>query len=398
MDDRLIKIISCKRLLPVTVYILLCCAGCTEPPGQQGDYQAQPPEVTVARPIRKQVTDWDEYTGRFSAVETVEIRSRVSGYLEQVNFTEGSIVAQDTLLFIIDPRPYQALLDEKQADEKQAQALLRRAENELRRDHRLFDTRAISADQLDLSTQARNEAQAALEAARAQVQSATLDLDFTRIRAPVSGRISRALVTRGNLVSGGSENSTLLTTIVSMDPIYFYFTSDEQAYLHYIRLDLAGERKSSYAKRNPVRLRIGDETEFLHQGYMDFVDNRLDESTGTMLVRAVFDNPDHLFVPGMFGKIQLLGEGPYPAMLIPPEAIANDQGRQIVYVIDEHNTARIKRIDPGQLLNGLRIVREGLAADDRIVINGIQRVRPGMEVSPAETTLSEQGDSQAAGL
>ena len=361
--------------------LLLLISACSKD-NQQGGFQPGPPDVTVGTPIPADVTEWDEYTGRFAAVKSVDVRPRVSGYLEKINFVEGAIIERGALLFVVDPRPYQALLDEKKADQERAQAQLHLAENELDRARRLFKTKAISEEQQDARIQAKEQAVAALDAAAAQVQSAALNLEFTHIKAPIRGRIGRALVTEGNLVSGGSENSTLLTTIVSLDPIYFYFTSDEQAYIHYMRLDLSGERESSYSTRNPVKLKIGDEEEFRHEGYMDFVDNRIDQSTGTMLVRAVFNNPDNILVPGMFGKIQLLGEGPYSALLIPDEAIGTDQSRKIVFVVDENNIAQTRIIQPARTFKGLRVVREGLQPGDRVVINGIQRVRPGMKVNP----------------
>ena len=369
-------------------------AGCGDN-AQQAGFQPPPPQVTVATPLATDVTDWDEYTGRFAAVESVDVRSRVSGYLQEVHFTEGAFVKKDDLLFVVDPRPYQAILEEKKADLDRAKAQLDLANNELNRARRLYETKAISEEQLDAKTQARSAAQAEVEAAKAQLNFARLDLEFTHITAPVSGRIGRALVTEGNLVSGGTENSTLLTTIVSMDPIYFYFTGDEQAYIHYLRLDQEGGRRSSHYANNPVKLKIADEKEFKHSGHMDFVDNRIDESTGTMLGRAVFDNPDNLFVPGMFGKIQLLGEGPYPALLVPDEAIATDQSRKIVFVVDEKNVVQARLIEIAQQVKGLRVVRAGLAPTDRIVINGIQRVRPGIEVAPQPGTIKEQPESAA---
>jgi len=373
-------------VLGLALSVLAACHG----KDQGGGYQAGPPEVTVGTPIQDQVTDWDEYTGRFAAVKSVDVRSRVSGYLEQVNFTEGTIIEKGALLFVVDPRPFQAALDEKKADMEQAQAQLELAQNELNRAKRLHKTKAISDEQLDARIQAKDEAHAGLDAARAQVKSAALNLEFTHIQAPISGRISRALVTEGNLVTGGSQDSTLLTTIVSLDPIYFYFTSDERAFIRYIRLDRSGSRESSYTTRNPVKLRIGDEDDFIHLGYMDFVDNQIDHSTGTMLVRAVFENPDHIFVPGLFGKIRLLGEGPYPALLIPDEAIATDQSRKIVYTVDDSNMVHTSIINPGEIYKGLRVIRAGLKSGDRVVINGIQRVREGIEVHPIKGEISAE--------
>jgi RND family efflux transporter MFP subunit len=373
---------QCIPVLPVL--ILAATAACTPAPEPvpQG-----PPEVTVARPITREITDWDRYIGRLQAVETVEVRARVSGYLESVHFEEGALVEKGDLLFVIDPRPYQAALEAAQAEVAMAEARLRLAENQQRRAERLFASKSIPEEELDARTEERREAAGALEAARAALERARLDVEFTHVRAPISGRISRYLVTPGNLVSGGSENATLLTTIVSMDPIHVYINADEQAYLRYLRLARSGARPSSRVTPNPVRLRLADEKEFVHEGVMDFVDNRVDESTGTITGRAVFPNPDQVLVPGMFGEVELLGEGPYEALLIPDQAIAFDQARQFVFVVGEDNVASRRYVQPGRVHQGLRVIRDGLSPDDRIIINGIQRARAGQPVKPVEGSI-----------
>lgn len=347
------------------------------------------PEVTVAEPLVRETTDWDRYMGRLQAVETVEVRARVSGYLESVNFREGAIVQQGDLLFVIDPRPNEAARRAAEAGLAMAEARLRLAETQRTRAERLFKSKTIPAEEFDIRTEELREAGAALDAARAALESARLDVEFTRIRAPIAGRIGRALVTPGNLVSGGTENSTLLTTIVSLDPIHAFITADEQAYLHYRRMDQLGRRPSSRDVPNPVRLRLSDETSFSHQGVMDFVDNRVDESTGTMLGRALFPNPDYLLTPGMFAEVELLGEGPYQAVLIPDSAIGSDQSRQFVFVIGADNVAERRYIVPGRLHGTLRVIREGLAAGERVVINGIQRARHGAAVTPVPGTIED---------
>ncbi|HSN72746.1 MAG TPA: efflux RND transporter periplasmic adaptor subunit, partial [Steroidobacteraceae bacterium] len=282
--------------------------------------QSGPMEVEYARPLVQSITDWDEYTGRLAAVDSVEVRARVSGYLKSVHFTDGAMVEAGDLLFVIDPRPYQAVLDESKAQLTRARVQLELAGNDLERAERLFRSRAVSEEELDARTQQKREAEASLAAAQAAVAAAQLDLEFTSVRAPISGRIGRKLVIEGNLVSGGEANSTLLTTIVSLDPIHVYFTADEKAYLAYQRLARAGTRPSSRDVANPVRMQVAGEQGFPREGTMDFVDNRIDEATGTMQGRAIFPNPDGLLTPGLFAEVQLLGEGPYEALLIPDAA------------------------------------------------------------------------------
>ncbi len=268
------------------------------------------------------------------------------------------------------------------------------ATNDLERAQRLSDSSAISDEVLDTRTQEKREAVAALEAAKAKVDSAALNVEFTQLKAPISGRISRAFVTEGNLITGGNENATRLTTIVSLDPIHFYFTGDERAYLRYLRLDRAGARPSSHNSQNPVRLRLADENDFVHEGYMDFVDNRIDEATGTIQGRAIFPNPDYLLVPGMFAEIQLLGEGPYAALLIPDEAIGVDQAQQFVFVLDGENVAHRRPIETGRLEGTMRIIREGLSRGDRVVISGTQRVRAGSPVTPESADLKDRSQTR----
>jgi len=364
--------------------VLLLVAGCS---GESQTAAPPPPEVTVAEVPGKSITDWDRYMGRLRAVQDVEVRARVSGYLESVNFREGAIVAAGDSLFVIDPRPNQAALKAAEAAVTMAESRLRLAETQRKRAERLFQQKSIPAEEFDIRTEERREAEAALDAARAALESARLNLEFTTIKAPVAGRIGRALVTPGNLVSGGTENSTLLTTIVSLDPIHVYVTADEQAYLHYRRMDQAGTRPSSHNAANPVRLRLADEDTFSHEGVMDFVDNQVDEGTGTMMGRAVFANPDFLLTPGMFAEIELLGEGPYDAVLVPDAAIGNDQARRFVYVVGADNVPERRYVVPGRLHGELRVIREGLKGGERVVINGMQRVRPGAPVTPLPGTI-----------
>lgn len=371
-------------------FLLQACQSGTPGPAMA----PQAPPVTVANPESRQITDWDEYTGRIEAVNEVEVRARVSGYLESIHFKDGALVNKGDLLFVIDQRPYQAAMGRAKAAVDQALARLELTKNEYERAQRLFKSRAISEEELDSRTQAEREAQAALEEAQALMTTAALDLEFTQVRAPVSGRVSRRRVSEGNLISGGDAASTLLTTVVSLDPIYVYFTADERAYLRYVRLAQQGSRPSSREVANPVRMQLSDEEGFPHQGQMDFVDNRIDEATGTMEGRAVFPNPSLLLIPGLFAQVQLLGEGPYEALVISDEAIGTDQGQRFVYVLNPDNTVRRQVVQTGQLVDGKRVIRNGLTADDEVVVNGLMRVRPGSQVTPMRAGSEGKNEAQ----
>lgn len=358
-----------------------------------------PPTVTVAHPTIKQITDWDQYTGRLAAIESVDVRSRVDGYVESVHFPEGTIVSAGTLLYVVDPRPYEAVVAQSEAQLRRADVQLQLARNELDRAQRLFKARAISEEEFDARTQSERQAVAALEAARAALQGAQLDLEFTRITAPITGLVGSRLVTRGNLIRGGSSDSTLLTTLVSVDPIHFYFTADERAVLRYFRLFQQGSRPSSrdyptpvrlQLAPTPVRLQLADERDYPHRGRMDFVDNRIDGATGTLRARAVFANPTAILTPGMFATIEIRGEGPYDAMLLPDEAIVNDQAEQFVYIVDDQQVVHRRTIQVGRAIGGDRIIRSGISRDDRVIIRGLQSARPGSAVTPELVDLAAQ--------
>ena len=341
----------------------------------------QPPRVTVSQPVVREIIEWDEYTGRLEAVDSVEVRAQVSGYLQSIHFKEGAIVKKNDLLFIIDPRPYQAELDRREAELKLAQARLELAGTDLARVKKI-GSRAISQEEID--TRASNErvAQATVEQSKAVVQVAKLDVEFTQVRAPIHGRISRELVTEGNLINGGT-GGTLLTTIVSLDPVYCYVEADEQAYLKYTRLAQGGNRPSSREVRNPAYLALADETGFPHKGYMDFVDNRLDPNTGTIRGRAVFPNPDLSLTPGLFARFRLSGSGKYKAILIPDETIGSDQSQRFVMIVNDQNIAEYRTVVLGPVVNGLRIIREGLTSENWVITKGVQRVvKPGIKVDP----------------
>lgn len=365
-------------------------AACSEAPAQQ----AQVAPVTVARALARNVTEWDEFTGRVEAKETVELRPRVSGYLQSVHFTEGREVKKGELLFVIDPRPYEAEYAKALANLKRAQADAALAEQNAARAARLLEARAISREEFDQRSTNLEQTAAAVAAARAALQTARLDLDYTRVTAPIDGRVSRAEVTPGNLVTAGPSGGTLLTTIVSMSPVYVYFDGDEQVYLKYTQMALRGERPSSRDAKNPVLLGLANEEGYPHRGYMDFVDNRLDPATGTIRGRAVFDNTDRLFTPGLYARVRLLGSNERKAVLVDDRAIGTDQDKRFVYVLDAKNVVTYRPVKLGRVIDGLRVVESGLAAGETIVVNGLQRVRPGAVVQPERVAMDARLSSE----
>jgi RND family efflux transporter MFP subunit len=363
---------------------LLALWACAQPPPPA----PPPPKVSVAKPIEREIVEWDEYTARLEAVDLVEVRARVGGYLNEVRFQEGAIVQAGQVLFVIDPRPYQATLKHAEADVALAKARLGLAHKRLDRSGNLVAARAISQEEADTRAAEADQAEAALQAALAAVDAARLDVEFTEVKAPVTGRVGRKVITEGNLVNGGSgTQGTLLTTIVSLDPIHAYFDADERAYLKYTRLAQRGERPSSREYRNPVRVALADEDTFGHEGSMDFVDNRVDPSTGTIVGRALLPNHDLLLSPGMFVRLQLRGSGPYRALLLPDEAIGIDQSERFVWVIDDQGRAQFRKVETGPLQEGLRVIRSGLDARERVVVAGAQRLKSGMEVTAVERPL-----------
>jgi RND family efflux transporter MFP subunit len=351
-------------------------AGC----GKSGGPAAPPPpQVSVAQVLEKRVKDWDEFTGRLQAVETVEIRPRVSGYIDKVAFTEGSLVKRGTLLFVIDPRPYQAEYDRAAADLKRFKTALDLGRIELVRVQRLKESGAVSEEDLDerKSTVAQAEANAA--GSQAALEAAALNLNFTKVSSPIDGRVSRAEVTRGNLVTGGTNGGTLLSSVVSMDPIYIYFDADEQSYLRY--------SQNSHDSGKPVQVGLANEDGFPHTGTVDFVDNQLNPQTGTIRARAVLQNKDGRFTPGLFARVQLLGNEEYSAILIDDRAVNTDQNQKYVLLLGANNQIEYRKVKLGRVIDGLRVVREGLKAGDVVVVNGAQRVHPGVTVTPQKVTM-----------
>jgi RND family efflux transporter MFP subunit len=336
----------------------------------------------------RDITEWDEFTGRFEAVDAVEIRPRVSGYLRRVLFAEGKEVRKGEVLFEIDPRPYEADLAGAEAELERARSGAALAAREVERAQRLVTVQAISREEYDARVSAAAQGGSSVRAAEAAVAMARLNLEWTRVRAPISGRVSNAMVTEGNLVQAGPPGATLLTTVVSLDPIYVYFDSDEQTFLKYGALARAGLRQSSHVAQTPVHLGLANENGgFPHRGYVDFLDNQLDSRSGTIRTRAVFSNRDRLFTPGLFARLKLVGSGRYRATLILDRAIGTDQDKKFVLIVKPDSTVDYRPIQIGRLVDGLRIVTGGLVPGDRIVINGLQRVRPGMKVTPTITAM-----------
>ena len=365
---------------------LLCAAGCKP---KSGVAPPQPPTVSVVQPVAREVVEWDEYIGRLESPESVEARARVSGYLDKVHFKEGKEVKKGDLLFTIDRRPYKADLDRAVADYERAQSQTELAKNDADRAQKLILTKAISTEDYDTKVKTYTSAQAAEKSAKATLDLATLNWEFTEIHAPIAGRISRALVTEGNLISGGvsGAGATLLTTIVSLDPLYLYGDADERAILKYRRLSQEGKRVSARDAAIPAEMALADETGFPHKGYMDFVDNRVDPNTGTIRARGVFSNADHSLSPGFFARIRIPGSGKYPALLIPDRALGSDQAQKFVYVVNAEKKVEFRPVMIGPVIDGLRVVKEGLKPGEQIIVEGLIRVRPGVVVDakPPET-------------
>jgi RND family efflux transporter MFP subunit len=353
---------------------------------------AGPPPVTVANPLQREVVEYDEFTGQFAAVESVEIRSRVSGYLQSQNFEEGQIVRKGDLLFVIDPRPFQVVLETVRAQLAQAEARVELAARQLARSAQLRERDFVAASTYDERVQEQRVAASSVEIAKAAIRAAELDLEFTRIMAPVAGRVGRREVSVGNLVSGGAGNgNTLLTTVVSIDPIWFVFDISESDLVAYQRAVQSG-RLTSTRDAIPVYARLRDEPDWPREGTLTFLDNQVDRSAGTIRARATFPNKDGFLTPGQFGRIRLPGSEKYTALLIPDSAVVTDQSRKVVMTVDKDGVVTPKVIRPGPLYDGLRIVRSGLEPTDRVIINGLMRARPGGKVTPQPGEIKGAGE------
>jgi RND family efflux transporter MFP subunit len=337
-----------------------------------------PPVVTVAKPLQTKIVDWDDYVGRFEAINSVDIRPRVTGYLQAIAFRDGQIVRKGQLLFVIDPRPYQAALTQARGQEQHAEAALSNAKVELARAQNLLAAKAIPEQQYETRLSTEQQAAADLTSAQGNVQTAALNLGFTKVTAPLSGRISDRRIAVGNLVT---QDTTILTNITDLDPIRFTFDGAESLYLKYEREARLGTRPQSRNYANPVEIRLQDQTDYVIRGKMDFVDNTLDPNSGTIRGRAVVPNPQLILTPGMFGHLRLLGSGAYNGLLIPDEAITPQQSDQIVYVVGPGHKVQQRKVTTGPLVNGLRAVRSGLNADDFVIIDGVQKAKVGVVVN-----------------
>lgn len=370
---------------------LVACGG----GGPPGGPQMPPAAVSVAEVVERSITDWDEFTGRVEAVNHVEIRPRVAGYLDAIHFREGGVVNEGDLLFTIDDREYVAAVNVARANLVRAETRVELAEQELERSERLIEARAISAEELDQRRGERLSAVADVNSAQAQLVQAELNLSFANITAPITGRIGAALIRPGNLVTPGD---TLLTTLVSIDPVYVTFEGDEDVYLKYEAASRSGNRPSSRDVANPVQIALAGDTEFSYFGEMDFVDNQLDPSTGTIRGRAIVPNPDDILTPGLFARVRLLGSGEYDALLIHDMAVLTDQDRKYVYIVGEGNTAERRDVVLGREIDGLRAVASGLSVGDRVVVNGVRKIFfPGAPIAPDEVPMDDPLAAPAAG-
>jgi len=378
-----------------TVLFSLLLAGCGESQPNAQAVAPPAPKVTVAKPVKKLVSDFDEYVGRFVAYDFVEVRSRVSGYLDKIHFTDGQMIKEGDDLFTIDRRPFEAALAQAKAAREQAEANLAFAESDLKRGESLIRGTTITQQTLDQRTQAKRVAEASVTAQEAAQRQAELDLQFTELKAPISGRIGDRRVSVGNLVTGGTAgNTTLLATVVSVDPIRFEFTMDEASYLRYLRAATeAAATSSNRGMSLPAKLKLIDERDFVHEGKIDFVDNAIDRSSGTIRGRAEFRNPDGKLTPGMFGRIQIAVSKPAVALLVPDSAIGTEQVRKFVYAVSPDDVANPKYVTLGSVVDGMRVITDGLDSDDTVVVNGLMRVRPGTKVSPQQATASN-GDGK----
>lgn len=375
--------LSASAMLALGACSLGACSKKAPPP-------APPPLVVTAHPLQQRVIDWDDFVGRFEAVDSVDVRPRVSGYLDRIDFRDGDIVRKGQVLFEIDPRPYQAALDQARGIEAHDEAALNDATIERKRAEGLFAARAIS--QQELTTRIATEQQASADrlSAQAAVRTAELNLGWTKVTAPITGRVSDRRVAPGNLITA---DQTLLTNIVDLDPIRFSFVGPESIYLKYERANQAGTRISSRRMANPVLIRLQDETSYRWQGHMDFVDNQLDTQSGTIRGRAVVPNPNYFLTPGLFGHLRLLGSGSYATLLVPDAAVVTDQTRQVVYVVNPQGLVSERLVTTGTLVGEMRVIRQGLTPEDVVIVDGLTRARPGQKVRTREAQLHSVGQS-----
>jgi membrane fusion protein, multidrug efflux system len=386
---------NAARILPVVVLSGALLPACGRTSAQPAD--PPPPKVTVAKAIGREVTEWDEFTGRLEAVNTVAIRPRVSGYVSAVRFTEGAIVRKGDVLFQIDARPFQAEVDRLRAEVVRAKATVQRASSELHRAERLTAENAMSNEEHERRASFAQESEAQVSAVEAALRAAELNLEFTRVTAPIDGRVSRAIVTEGNLVSSGPGEATLLTTLVSLDPIYASFDADEQSYLRYLALSREGQRAGRGEPGLPIRMALASDQDFPREGTMNFLDNRIDPATGTIRGRAIFRNGDRALTPGLFVRLRVPSGAAQPGVLIQDRAVGTDLDKRFVLVVPADHVVQYRIVTLGPLVNGLRLVRSGLQPEDLVIVNGLQRVRPGAHVDIETVKMDDPQPATAAG-
>ena len=376
---------SIIRLLTAFAFTTVLAA-CTSTVAQQAP--PQPPQVTVAPVVERDVTEWDEFTGRLQAVDSVEVRPRVSGYVSAVRFAEGAMVRKGDLLFQIDSRPFQAEVDRLHAELTRTRATVERANSELARAERLRQENAIANEERDRRASFAQESAAQVAAVEAALRAAELNLEFTQVTSPINGRVSRAIVTEGNLVSSGPGEATLLTTVVSLDPVYAYFDADEQVFLKYTS---GGKARNRAAIDRHITMALANEEGYPREGTLDFLDNQLDGATGTIRGRAVFHNTDGQLTPGLFVRLRLAGSGSYRGLVIQDRAVGTDLSKKFVYVVTPKGQIEYRPVTLGPIVDGLRVVRGGLKAGEPVVVNGLQRVRPGAQVTAIKDGPAEAG-------
>jgi membrane fusion protein, multidrug efflux system len=382
LENRALRTTALGVMLALSVAVISGCSGQAAETGMP-----PPPEVSAAPVLVKQVSQWDDFSGRVEAVENVDLRPRVSGYIDRVNYEEGQEVRKGDVLFTIDSRSYRAELARAQADLARARSQAELGRSEAARAKKLSELQAISTESYEQRRSAAAEAQANVAAAQAAVDAARLNLEFTQVRAPISGRAGRALVTAGNLVSAG-DSASVLTTLVSLDKMHVHFDTDERTFLHYAELARKGERPSENGAGVPVQIGLVGEEGFPHTGVVDFLDNQVDPATGTIRARALLDNANRAFTPGLFARVRVLGSGEFKAMLIDDKAVLTDQDRKYVYVVDAKGQAQRKDVQLGRTADGLRIVESGLANGDKVIVSGVQKVfMPGMPVKAKTVTM-----------
>jgi len=377
-------------ILGLLFFLTLILIGCNSKNDTTANKAPMPvPNVKIAQPLTQDVTEWDDFTGRIEAVSSVDVRARVSGYLEKVNFKAGELVKKGDLLFQIDPKPFAAQLNFAVAELARAKAKHDLAKNDLERAERLFGGKAISEEEHDARTKGSQETFAAVQSAEANVATAKLNLDFTKIRAPIDGRIGRELITEGNLVGGGGADATLLTFIVTVDPIYVYVDVDERSALKYRRLAL---HENNQVQAIPVQLAVADETDFPHLGHLDYISPKADITTGTISLRGVLANADGLLSPGFFARMRVRGSAPYSAMLVPDRAIATDQAQRFVWVVNQEQKVEYRQVVLGAHVGQFRVITQGLKADEWVVIEGMQKLMPSLQVNAERISLESKGE------